>query len=188
MFKIRNPKVLSMQIFGLYVCLSLCLCEKNLNNANPRLEQWISTHKDWDCKDDRKFFKYDEPNIKLCNLPIEVIVFRVMMYANSLLIVQAMYFTSKDQSVYYSNRGWFLKILKWRICFQWTIQIQYSFIVCRITFWQEELLLQSSTEQYFIVNKLFWVIWVKFKVQNLPIHLYSESVLHIWYLYWMNRP
>ena len=64
-----------MQIFGLYVCLSLCLCEKNLNNANPRLEQWISTHKDWDCKDDRKFFKYDEPNIKLCNLPNEVIVY-----------------------------------------------------------------------------------------------------------------
>ena len=42
-------------------------------------------------KDDRKFFKYDEPKIKLCNLPNEVIVYRVMMYANSLLIVQAMY-------------------------------------------------------------------------------------------------
>jgi len=35
----------------------------------------------------------------------EVIVYRVMMYANSLLIVQAMYSTSKGQSVYYSTRG-----------------------------------------------------------------------------------
>ena len=34
----------------------------------------------------------------------EVIVYRVMMYANPLLIVQAMYFTSKGQSVYYSTR------------------------------------------------------------------------------------
>ena len=31
----------------------------------------------------------------------EVRVYRVMMYANPLLIVQAMYFTSKGQSVYY---------------------------------------------------------------------------------------
>ena len=37
--------------------------------------------------------------------PNEVIVYRVMMYANPLLIVQAMYFTSKGQSVYYSTRG-----------------------------------------------------------------------------------
>ena len=35
----------------------------------------------------------------------EVIVNRVMMYDNSLLIVQAMYFTTKGQSVYYSTRG-----------------------------------------------------------------------------------
>ena len=35
----------------------------------------------------------------------EVIVYRVMMYANALLIVQAMYSTSKGQSVYYSTRG-----------------------------------------------------------------------------------
>ena len=34
----------------------------------------------------------------------EVIVYRVM-YANPLQIVQAMYSTFKDQSVYYSNRG-----------------------------------------------------------------------------------
>ena len=37
--------------------------------------------------------------------PNEVIVYRMMMYANPLLIVQAMYFTSKGQSVYYSTRG-----------------------------------------------------------------------------------
>ena len=35
----------------------------------------------------------------------EVIVYRVMMYANPLLIEQVMYFTSKGQSVYYSTRG-----------------------------------------------------------------------------------
>ena len=33
----------------------------------------------------------------------EVIVYRVMMYANPLLIVQAMYSTFKGQSVYYST-------------------------------------------------------------------------------------
>ena len=33
------------------------------------------------------------------------------MYANPLLIVQAIYSTFKGQSVYYSNRGWFLKII-----------------------------------------------------------------------------
>ena len=32
----------------------------------------------------------------------EVIVYRLMMYANPLLIVQAMYSTSKVQTVYYS--------------------------------------------------------------------------------------
>ena len=35
----------------------------------------------------------------------EVIVYRVMMYNNPLLTVQAMYFTSKGQSVYNSTRG-----------------------------------------------------------------------------------
>ena len=35
----------------------------------------------------------------------EVIVYRVMMYANPLLIVQAMYFTSKGPSVYDSTLG-----------------------------------------------------------------------------------
>ena len=35
----------------------------------------------------------------------EVIVNRVMMYANPLLVVQAMYFTFKGQSVFYSFRG-----------------------------------------------------------------------------------
>ena len=35
----------------------------------------------------------------------EVIVYRVMMCTNPLLIVQATYFTSKGQSVYYITRG-----------------------------------------------------------------------------------
>jgi len=110
------------------------------------------------------------------------------MYANPLLIVQAMYFTSKDQSVYYSTQGDFWKYLNGEFVFHVTIEIHYTFIVCRITFSQEDVLLQSFTEQYFIDNKLFWENWVKFKIQNLPIPLYSESVLHIWCLYCMNIP
>ena len=35
----------------------------------------------------------------------EDIVYRVMIYANPLIIVQDMYSTSKGQSVYYSTRG-----------------------------------------------------------------------------------
>ena len=42
---------------------------------------------------------------------------RAMMFANPLLIVQAMYYTSKGHSVYYSTRGWFAKYLVRRICF-----------------------------------------------------------------------
>ena len=34
-----------------------------------------------------------------------IIIYRVMMYTNPLLIVQAIYFTSKGQYVYYSTRG-----------------------------------------------------------------------------------
>ena len=91
-----------------------------------------------------------------------------------------MYFTSKGQSVHYRTRGWFLKIFRWRICFPCNYyKVHNSFIVCRIPFSQEYKLLQSFTEQYFIVNKLFWENWVKLKIQNLPIRLYSESVLHI---------
>ena len=84
--------------------------------------------------------------------------------------------------------GDFWKYLNGEFVFHVTIKIHYSFIVCRIPFSQEDKLLQSYTEQYFIVNKLFWENWVKFKIQNLPIHVYSESVLYIWYLYCMNRP
>ena len=82
----------------------------------------------------------------------EVIVYRVMMYANPLLIVQAMYFTSKGQSVYYSTRGDFWKYLNGDFVFHVSIKIHYSCIVRRITFSQEDVLLQSFTEQYFIVN------------------------------------
>ena len=81
--------------------------------------------------------------------PNEVIVYRVMMYANPLLIVQAMYFTSKGQSVYYSTRGvisW--KYLNGKFVFHLTIKIHYSFIVCRIPFSLEDVHLQSFIEQY----------------------------------------
>ena len=83
------------------------------------------------------------------------------------------------QSVYYSTRGWFLKIFKWRICFpcNYLNPLLYC-IVCRIPFSQDNVHLQSFTEQYFIVNKLFRENWVKFKIQTLPIHLHSESALH----------
>ena len=77
-----------------------------------------------------------------------------MVYANPLLIVQAMSFASKGQSVYYSTQGWFLKIFKCIFAVNVTIKIHYSFIVWRIKFSQEDVLLQSFTEQYFIVNKL----------------------------------
>ena len=85
-----------------------------------------------------------------------------MMHANPSLIAQAMFFTSKGQSVYYSTWGWFLKIFKWRIFFHLTI-IHYIFIHFHRN----------------IVNKLFWENWVKFKIQILPIHVYSESVSSI---------
>ena len=52
--------------------------------------------------------------------------------------------------------------------FHVTIKIHYSFIVYRITFSQEDVHLQSFTEKYFIINKLFLENWVKFKIQNLP--------------------
>ena len=80
------------------------------------------------------------------------------------------------------------KHLNEEFVFHVTINIHYSFILCRIPFSQEDVYLQSFTEQYFIVNELFGENWVKFKIENLPIHLYSESVLHIWYVYCMNRP
>ena len=118
-------------------------------------------------------------NRGLCN---EVIVYRVMMFVNPLLIYRPCTLLSKVNQ-YITV---FLEIFRWRFVFHVTIKIHYSFIVCRIPFSQEDKLLQSFTEQYFIVNKLFWENWVKCKIQNL--HLYSESVLHIWYLYCINRP
>ena len=106
-----------------------------------------------------------------------------MLYDNSLQMVQAMY------TLYITVLGGdFWKYLNGEFFFHLTIEILSSFIVCRITLLQEDVLLQSFTEQYFIFNKLFYENWVKFKIQNLPIYLYSESVLHIWYLYCMNRP
>ena len=56
---------------------------------------------------EKNFFKCNQLNflLKLKLQDNEVIVYRVMMYANPLLNVQAMYFTSKGHSVYYSTRG-----------------------------------------------------------------------------------
>ena len=79
--------------------------------------------------------------------------------------------------------GDFWKYLNGEFDFHATIKILYSFIVCRIPFLQGDVHLQAFTKQYFIANKLFWENWVKLKMQNLPIHVYSESVLHIWYLF-----
>ena len=80
-----------------------------------------------------------------------------MMYANPLLIKQAMYFTSKAKvNLYITVLGVdFVKYLNGEFVFHETIKIHYYFIVCRIPFPQEDKLLQSFTEQYFIVNKLF---------------------------------
>ena len=38
---------------------------------------------------------------------------------------------------------------------------------------QEDVLLQSFTEQYFMVSIRFWENWVKFKIQNLPTSPYT---------------
>ena len=65
--------------------------------------------------------------------------------------------------------GNFWKYLNGEFVFHVTIKIHYYFIVCRIPFLQEDVHLQSFTEQYFISNKLFYEKWVKFKMQNLPI-------------------
>ena len=49
--------------------------------------------------------------------------------------------------------GDFWKYLNGEFVFYVTIKIHYSFNVCRITFSQEDVHLQSFTEQYLIVNK-----------------------------------
>ena len=92
------------------------------------------------------------------------------MYANPLLIVQTivLHFQKSICVLQYSG-GDFWKYLNGEFVFHVTIKIHYSFIVCRISFSQEDVHLQSFTEQYFIVNELFWENWVKFKIQNLHI-------------------
>ena len=62
--------------------------------------------------------------------------------------------------------GDFWKYLNGEFVFHVTIKIHNFSIVCRIPFSQEDVNLQSYTEQYFIVNKLFWENWVKFKIQT----------------------
>ena len=108
--------------------------------------------------------------MKLSNNSNEVTVYRVMMYVNHLLIVQAMYSTSTWSICILHYLGVIFKnILLGEFFLHLTIEIHYTFIVCRITFSQKDVILQSFTEQYFIVNKRFWENWVKFKIQNLPI-------------------
>ena len=71
-----------------------------------------------------------------------------------------MYFTSKVNLYITGLGGDFWKYLIGEFIFRVTIKIHYSFIVCRIPFSQEDKLLLSFTEQYFIVNKLFRENWV----------------------------
>ena len=40
--------------------------------------------------------------------------------------------------------------------------------MCRVLFSQEDVHLHPYAEQYFIVNKLFWESWVKFKINTSP--------------------
>ena len=58
-----------------------------------------------ECMDWWKYGYGENQKIVELLLPNEVIVYRVVMYANPLLIIQAIYFTSKSQSVYYSTQG-----------------------------------------------------------------------------------
>ena len=89
----------------------------------------------------------------------EVIVYRVMKYRPCTSLPKVnLYITELG--------GDFWKYLDGEFVFHATIKIHNSFIVCRISFSQEDVNLQSYTEQYFIVNKLFWENWVKFKIQT----------------------
>ena len=109
-----------------------------------------------------------------------------MMYTNPLLIVKNTSLPKVNLNITVPV-GDLWKCLNGAFVFHVTIKVHYFYIVCRIPFSQEDKLLQSFTEQYFIFNKLFGENWVKFKIQNLPIHLCSESLLRIWYMYCMNR-
>ena len=76
-----------------------------------------------------------------------VIVHRLIMYVNPLLIVQAMYFNFKGQSVYTVLGCDFWKYLNGEFVFHETIKIHYSFIMCRIQFYRKMYiysLLQSN--------------------------------------------
>ena len=50
------------------------------------------------------------------------------MYSNPLLIVQAMYCTSKGQSVYYSTWGGFMKIFCYRLSVTYLRVVLYIFM------------------------------------------------------------
>ena len=113
-----------------------------------------------------------------CNVPVMIILYK--WYRPCILPKVNLYITVLG--------GDFWKYLNGEFFFHLTIEIHSSFIVCRITLLQEDVLLQSFTEQYFIVNKRFWDNWVRFKILNIPIHLHSESILHIWCLFCINRP
>ena len=123
-----------------------------------------------------------------------IIVYRVMMYANpkTNCTGHVLHFQRSICIVYMTVLGGdFWKYLNREFVFHVTIKIYYFFIVCRIPFSREDVLLQSFIEQSFIVNERFWENWVQFKIHHLPIlpiHLYFKRVLHIWCLYGMNTP
>ena len=119
----------------------------------------------------------------MSDVPNEVIVYRGLMYAmyrpRTLLPQVNLYITALG--------GDFWKYLNGEFAVNVTIKIHFSFIVWKITFSQEDALyslLQRNISS--LINGSDKT--VKFKIQNLPTHLYSESVLHIWCLYCMSRP
>ena len=71
------------------------------------------------------------------------------MYANPSLIEHAMCTSLPKVNLYITVlRGDFWKYLYGEFVFHVTIQIRYSFIVCRILFLQEDVHLQSFTEHF----------------------------------------
>ena len=88
----------------------------------------------------------------MSDVPNEVIVYRGLMYAmyrpRTLLPQVNLYITALG--------GDFWKHLNGEFAVNVTIKIHFSFIVWKITFSQEDALLQSFTKKYFIVNKRFW--------------------------------
>ena len=87
----------------------------------------------------------------------EVIVYRVMMYANSLLIVQVMYNSLPKVNLYSTVLGDdFWKYLNGEFVFYVTIKIHYLLLYRMQDYiFTGRRTFTFFTEQYFIVNKRF---------------------------------